>query len=103
LGEHGFPGLGLFLLLWLLVWLDTWWIIRRSGGRKQLEWASDLARMIQVSLVGFFVGGAFLSLAYYDVPYNLLVAVVLTRLLVEQELGGRPREHPEEVEGLVAH
>ena len=42
--------------------------------------------MIQVSLVGFFVGGAFLSLAYYDVPYNLLVAVVLTRLLVEKEL-----------------
>jgi probable O-glycosylation ligase (exosortase A-associated) len=86
LGEHGFPGLGLFLLLWLLVWLDTSWIIRRSRARTELGWASDLARMIQVSLVGFFVGGAFLSLAYYDVPYNLLVAVVLTRLLVEKEL-----------------
>jgi hypothetical protein len=45
--------------------------------------------MIQVSLVGFFVGGAFLSLAYYDVPYNLLVAVVVTRLLVEEELRGQ--------------
>jgi probable O-glycosylation ligase (exosortase A-associated) len=86
LGEHGFPGLVLFLLLWLLVWLDTSWIIRRSRDRTDLGWASDLARMIQVSLVGFFVGGAFLSLAYYDVPYNLLVAVVLIRLLVEKEI-----------------
>ena len=83
LGEHGFPGLGLFVLLWLLVWRDTSAIIRRSREQPQFGWASDLARMIQVSLVGYFVGGAFLSLAYYDVPYNLLVAVVLTRVLVE--------------------
>jgi len=86
LGEHGFPGLGLFLLLWVLVWLDASWIISRSRNQHELGWASDLARMIQVSLVGFFVGGAFLSLAYYDVPYFLLVAVVLTRVLVEKEL-----------------
>ncbi|MDX2165557.1 MAG: putative O-glycosylation ligase, exosortase A system-associated [Deltaproteobacteria bacterium] len=86
LGEHGFAGLGLYLLLWILVWRDTAWIIRRSGDSETLGWASDLARMIQVSLVGFFVAGAFLSLAYYDVPYNLLVAVVLTRGLVEAEL-----------------
>jgi probable O-glycosylation ligase (exosortase A-associated) len=86
LGEHGFVGLGLFLLLWLLVWLDTGWIVRRARDRNELEWASDLARMIQVSLVGYFVGGAFLSHAYYDLPYNLLVAVMLTRVLVEKEL-----------------
>lgn len=109
LGEHGFPGLALFLLLWLLVWRDTWWIIGRTRDQPQLAWASDLARMIQVSLVGFFVGGAFLSLAYYDVPYNLLVAVVLTRMLVEAEIwiaeplahrvtaksSSAPRTHPE--------
>ncbi len=88
LGEHGFPGLGLFLLLWLLVWRDAVWISNRSRNQKELAWASDLARMIQVSLVGYFAGGAFLSLAYYDVPYNLLVAVVLTRLLIEKELQG---------------
>jgi probable O-glycosylation ligase (exosortase A-associated) len=86
LGEHGFLGLGLFVLLWLLVWRDTAWIISGSRHETELGWASDLARMIQVSLVGYFVGGAFLSLAYYDVPYNLLVAVVLTRVLVEKEL-----------------
>jgi len=44
--------------------------------------------MVQVSLVGYAVGGAFLSLAYYDVPFNLLVVLVLTRRLVEKELRG---------------
>jgi len=44
--------------------------------------------MIQVSLVGYAVGGAFLNLAYFDVPYYLLAAVVLTRVLVEKELSG---------------
>jgi hypothetical protein len=42
--------------------------------------------MIQVSLVGYAVGGAFLSLAYYDVPYNLLVVLVLTRMLVDKAI-----------------
>jgi hypothetical protein len=33
--------------------------------------------MCQVSLAGYAVGGAFLSLSYYDLPYNILVLVVL--------------------------
>ena len=34
---------------------------------------------MQVSLVGYLIGGAFLSLAYYDLPYNVMVLVVVTR------------------------
>ena len=33
--------------------------------------------MCQVSLAGYAVGGAFLSLSYYDLPYNILILVVL--------------------------
>ena len=86
LGEHGFVGLFLFLLLWFLVWRDAAWIDRQTRRREGMQWASDLARMIQVSLVGYAVGGAFLNLAYYDVPYNLMVALLLTRILVEKQL-----------------
>jgi hypothetical protein len=39
--------------------------------------------MVQVSLVGYAVGGAFLSLAYFDLPYNMMVMVVLARKWVE--------------------
>lgn len=86
LGEHGWVGLVLFLLLWFLVWRDAAWIIKQSKDRIELHWASDLARMIQVSLVGYAVGGAFLNLAYYDVPYDLLVALVVTRQLIEKAI-----------------
>jgi probable O-glycosylation ligase (exosortase A-associated) len=92
LGEHGFVGLALFLLLWALVWWNASWIIKHSRNQSESRWASDLARMIQVSLVGYAVGGAFLNLAYYDVPYNMLVALVLTRILVEKEIKSVNRE-----------
>jgi hypothetical protein len=42
--------------------------------------------MIQVSLIGFSVGGTFLSLLYFDVPYYLMTAMVVTRVLIEKEL-----------------
>jgi len=42
--------------------------------------------MIQVSLIGYAVGGAFLNLSYYDVPYFLLAALALTRVLVEKQI-----------------
>jgi hypothetical protein len=39
--------------------------------------------MVQVSLVGFAVGGAFLSLAYFDLPYNLMALTVAARVWVQ--------------------
>ena len=42
--------------------------------------------MIQASLIGYIVGGAFLSLLYFDVPYYLMAAMVATRIVVEKGL-----------------
>ena len=86
LGEHGFVGLGLYLLLGWLTWRTGSWIIRNTAKQKELYWAFALARMVQVSLIGFAVGGTFLSLLYFDVPYYLIAAMVVTRILVEKEL-----------------
>jgi putative inorganic carbon (hco3(-)) transporter len=96
LGEHGFVGLFLFMLLWLLVWRDASWIDRQTRRLEGWQWASDLARMMQVSLVGYAVGGAFLNLAYYDVPYDIIVALVVTRVLVERRVrsAGQPARRP---------
>lgn len=95
LGEHGFIGLFLFLLFWAMVWRNASWIVRQTKGRDDLLWASDLARMIQVSLLGYAAGGAFLSLAYYDVPYYLAAAIVVTRALVERELAQNLQPAPQ--------
>jgi putative inorganic carbon (HCO3(-)) transporter len=86
MGEHGFVGLGLFLLTYLLFWLYAGAVVRTSRARPELAWARDFGLMIQVTLVGFAVGGAFLSLVNFDVPYYLIAAIVVVRLLVDQQL-----------------
>ena len=45
-----------------------------------MQWASDLVRMAQVSLAGYAVGGAFVSLVYFDLPYHLMAIVVIWRV-----------------------
>lgn len=83
LGEHGFPGLLLFLVFCFLVWRTGTRILRFTRGKAELRWASDLASMCQVSLIGFAVGGSFLALAYYDLIYDIVtLLVVLERLLM---------------------
>jgi probable O-glycosylation ligase (exosortase A-associated) len=86
LGEHGFVGLALYLLVGLLAWRNAGWIMRHAGAFDELRWAAGLAAMIQTSLAGFAVGGAFLSLAYFDLPYYLAAILVATRALVERRM-----------------
>ena len=74
MGEHGFVGLGLYLLLLLMSWLHCSAIVRLSRGQPELAWAHEFGSMMQVSLVGFTVGGDLLSLVNYDVPYYLMAA-----------------------------
>ena len=55
-----------------------------------------LARMIEVSLIGFAAGGAFLNLAYFDGPYYLMVALMVMRhKLTEKSADGTVNPQPE--------
>lgn len=84
LGEHGFIGLGLFLLLGLATWLRCGQMIRLARKSPELKWAGDLASMLQVSLLGYAVSGAFLGLAYFDYYYHLIAITLITWSLVRQ-------------------
>lgn len=79
LGEQGFIGLMLFLAIWWCVWRNASWLIANARNRPETIWCQQLGSMCQVSLVGYLVGGAFLSLAYFDLPYNILMLVTLTK------------------------
>ena len=84
LGEHGFVALGLFLLFWLLVWRMCSQVARATAHQPEQQWAYWLAQMTKVSLIAYLVGGAFLNLAYWDMPYYLFVAIAVTRTRVRQ-------------------
>jgi probable O-glycosylation ligase (exosortase A-associated) len=83
LGEHGFIGLFLFLLLLTFTWMKCGAIRRMAKSDAQASWARDLASMIQVSMVAYMVGGAFLGLAYFDYIYHLVALTVVTHHLIQ--------------------
>ena len=85
LGEHGFVGLGLSLAFWLVTYRSAGRLRKRAALLPQTRWLAELGAMCQVSIVGFAVGGAFLSLAYFDLPYNLMVLVVLGNRWIDEQ------------------
>jgi len=84
LGEHGFIGLFLFLLFFFLTWRNASFLIKAGKDNKANQWAGILARMIQVSLIAYASGGAFLSLSYFDLPYHLAIILVIVRSIIER-------------------
>jgi probable O-glycosylation ligase (exosortase A-associated) len=74
LGELGVLGLILYLILAAVTWLNVRRTILLTNDDPRFAWANDLARMMQVSLIAFFVSGAALSMAFYDV-YLLITAM----------------------------
>jgi len=76
LGEHGYVGLILFLLVGAFTFVTANRIRKEAQRREDAQWLFHLAGMMQVSMIGYAVGGAFLSLAYFDLPYNVLVILV---------------------------
>jgi probable O-glycosylation ligase (exosortase A-associated) len=97
LGEHGWIGLGMFLLLLFFTWRSGSWIIRHTRQREDLFWARDLASMVQVSLVGYMSAGAFLGLQYFDLFYSLVAIIVVTRVLLQRRFA------EEEKSGIAMH
>ncbi len=86
LGEHGYVGFGLFMLLAWLTWRKGARIIRECGKDPTRKWAADLARMLQVSMIGFASAGAFLGLANFDLYYHLIAIMVMTGVIALKQI-----------------
>jgi len=77
LGEQGPIGLVIYLILMIFTWRCGSRILKYCKDKPELKWAADLASMAQVSVIGFAVGGAFLSLTYFDLYYYIIVLLVV--------------------------
>ena len=96
LGDLGFPGLGLLLLLLAGAWRDGG-VARRlvaRSGRSDLLWAAALAGHLRVSLLAFMVSGGLLSAAYRDIDYLLLALLAAIRMIVQRSLAAPPGGSP---------
>jgi O-antigen ligase len=99
LGEHGYGGLILFLLFGISAFLIARSVIKQTRNIEYFAWANLLARMIQVSLVAYVMGGSFLGLAYADIGYQLVAILIVLQLLVRQ---GAPELDAEQQQSVVA-
>lgn len=88
LGEQGWIGLALFLSLGLLGFVFASRLRREGAIRPETLWVAELAGMVQVSMVGYAVGGAFLSLTYFDLPYSILVILIAAKVWMRERRWG---------------
>jgi len=81
LTDGGWPGLILFLLIIYSMWRQLARIVKMTKGDPNRADYNLLARMLQVSMVAFLAGGAFLSLQYFDLYWGLMaITIGLTQL-----------------------
>ena len=95
LGSLGFVGLVIFVAFFWLVWRQAAWLRWECRGRADLQWAFNFGSIVQVSLVGYLVGGAFLDIAFWDLPYYLYAAIAAARYCVIQAQSGRASVMPQ--------
>lgn len=101
MGGLGFIGLGLLLMFWLLVWGQCAWLRRHCRSPGTL-WAGQLGSMVQVSLVGYAIGGAFLNLAFWDGVYYLYAAIGIAVYAARRQIALESGRHGASMPGRVA-
>jgi|SRR5579863_243282 len=98
LGEHGFIGLFLYLLLVFCAVRTTFSVAsraRRFGDERALAYAL----MFRLSLVGFLTSGLFLGRAYFDFYFADVGCIIVLKCLCERDWAeGRFLGEKEEIE-----
>jgi putative inorganic carbon (hco3(-)) transporter len=92
IGEQGFVGLGLFLLLVGSMWFGVGKLRRRARGQPGLEWVATYAHIIQSGLAAYLVCGTFLARAYFDLFYLFVAATVILKVLYRREVALQAEE-----------
>jgi probable O-glycosylation ligase (exosortase A-associated) len=93
LGEHGFVAFTLYMMLLLFCFLDLKKIKKETAEIPSAGWIGSYSDMLQVSLIAYMVGGAFLGRAYFDLFYHLVAAVVILKVLTVREIAAFKTEN----------
>lgn len=94
LGDHGFIGLGLYLTMLLTAWLHLRRTQRRTRHRPH-DWDHQMAKMLEIALLVFCIGGAAISIAYHD----LILLILMTSMNLDL---ASARKFGEAETGIVA-
>ena len=85
LADQGFPGLGLFLFLILSCFWTLWRSRVAARALPNANYLVPYTQMVELSILGFMVSGAFLGFVYLDVIYEMIGLVVVIKVLLREE------------------
>lgn len=86
LGEHGYIGLALFLMIILRVFVSLAKVRRASLRLSPLNWAKRYIAIFTCSMVAYLGNGLTLGLAYFDFYWLIVVLVVCLERIVKNQL-----------------
>ncbi len=86
LGEMGFPGFAMWLLIAFYAFALTFRIRRLSRGIVDLRWAYDLGYYAQLTFIGYFVGGLLKNHGLFEYYYMLIGILMGTETAVRNYL-----------------
>ncbi len=85
LGDHGFVGVGLFLVL---MGSCLWTIVHARRAARRIptaHWLINYSYMIETAFLAFMVSGAFLGVVYLDVIYQMVGLTIVLKMLYAKE------------------
>ena len=85
LGDHGFVGLFLFVMILALSFLKAGAIAKKTRSVGGPNWLINLATMLRLSIFAYAIGGAALSFAYFDLIFAICAIIIVLeyRILAE--------------------
>ncbi|MCC7046383.1 MAG: putative O-glycosylation ligase, exosortase A system-associated [Alphaproteobacteria bacterium] len=92
LGEHGFLGLGIYILVVLVCLKNIGAILVRTRHTPSLVWARGLAAACGVSMIAYLTAGMTMSIPYYDLFIILVVIVASLKRIVVTQLAAQRQE-----------
>ncbi|MEW6535210.1 MAG: putative O-glycosylation ligase, exosortase A system-associated [Candidatus Auribacterota bacterium] len=92
LTNNGYPGLVLMLLLMFFGFTTCMKLRRRVKRREDLQWIFACANMMEISLAAYCVCGMFLSAAYADLFYHLIILIACLDRMTPYYLNAPPEQ-----------
>jgi len=86
MAEQGFVGLAVFLALLISSILSARRLRKRAAGIESLRWMVSYAGIVELSIIGYMVSGAFLGRAYFDLFWQIVGILIILKILYRKEL-----------------
>ncbi len=86
LGEHGYVGLFLFLMLMSISFFKARSLRKKVKGNDDLIWMGRMAFAAECAIIGFMSGGVVIGLGYFDLLYHLIALTIVLNLVYNKTL-----------------